>query len=60
MLANLYVEALLADENLADMVWTLWQEGQISEVLAALAWRGIAASQYDTCVPPKLSNLDRF
>ena len=42
MLTRLYVEALLANENLADQVWELWNAGLISEDLAAWAWRLIA------------------
>jgi hypothetical protein len=38
MLAELYVEALLADEALADEVWALWDAGLISDEVAALAW----------------------
>jgi hypothetical protein len=60
MLADLNVEALLTDEILADLVWTLWHEGQIPEVLAALAWLGIAASQQDTPSQLPLSDLDGF
>ena len=42
MLTRLYVEALLADEGLADMVWEAWDAGFISEELAAIAWLVIA------------------
>jgi hypothetical protein len=37
MLANLYVEALLADEELADEVWGLWGKRMIDDELAAIA-----------------------
>ena len=40
MLTRLYVEALLANENLADQVWELWNAGLISEDLAAWAQDG--------------------
>lgn len=42
MLTELYIEALLADEVLADDVWVLWDRGLISDGLAAWAWCLIA------------------
>ena len=42
MLCELYIEALLVDEELADQVWELWNAGLISDNLAALAWWLIA------------------
>lgn len=42
MLTRLYVETLLADEDLADSVWELWFAGVIADDLAAWAW-GILA-----------------
>ena len=44
MLTRLYVEALLADEDLADQVWELWNVGEIPDGLAAMAWLILAAS----------------
>jgi hypothetical protein len=38
MLERLYVEALLADLDLADQVWDLWNAGLIPDDLAAIAW----------------------
>ena len=38
MLSELYIEALLADEDLADQVWELWDAGIITDGLAAWAW----------------------
>ena len=38
MLAEIYIEALLADEELADQVWELWDVGMVSDDLAMLAW----------------------
>ena len=43
MLTRLYVEALLADEDLADQVWELWNVGMIPDGLAAMAWLILAA-----------------
>jgi hypothetical protein len=37
MLSDLYVEALLVDENLADQVWELWDAGVITHGEAAIA-----------------------
>ncbi len=42
MLARLYVEALLVDEELADLEWEAWDSGPISDELAAWAWLVIA------------------
>ncbi len=38
MLTELYIDALLVDEDLADQVWELWDGGQIPDELAAIAW----------------------
>jgi len=38
MLAVFYIEALLADKNLADKVWELWDAGVITDEVAAWAW----------------------
>ena len=38
MLTELYIEALLVDEELAEQVWEAWDAGVINDILAALAW----------------------
>ncbi len=38
MLTELYVEALLADQELADPVWGRWNASLISDELAAAMW----------------------
>jgi len=38
MLTELYIEALLIDEELADLVWEAWDGGEIDDELAAIAW----------------------
>ncbi len=38
MLTELYVEALLVDEEQADQVWELWDVDVINDELAAIAW----------------------
>jgi hypothetical protein len=42
MLTELYIEALLVDEELADSVWELWNAGVITDELATLAWSILA------------------
>jgi hypothetical protein len=37
MLTELYIEALLVDEELADMVWEAWDAELISDEVAASA-----------------------
>jgi len=37
MLARIYIEALLVDENLADQIWETWNAELISNEVAALA-----------------------
>ena len=43
MLTKLYIEALLVDEELADMVWEAWDAGMIPDELTAIAWCILAA-----------------
>ncbi len=38
MLTELYIEALLVDEYLADQVWELWDTDLIDDEMAAIAW----------------------
>ena len=42
MLCSIYIEALLVNEDLADLVWEAWNQGQISDQAAELAWRQVA------------------
>ena len=44
MLTELYIEALIVDEDLADQVWELWDSGVIGEQLVLIAWLLIATS----------------
>jgi len=39
MLTELYIEALLVDEELADQVWSIWDQGEIDDCLAWIAWQ---------------------
>ena len=43
MLTEIYIETLLISEELADLVWELWNAGVITDELAAMVW-GILAS----------------
>ena len=36
MLTELYIEALLVDEDLADQVWEIWDCGQVSDDVATI------------------------
>ncbi len=38
MLAEIYIEALLVDEGLADQVWQAWDMGEANDETACLAW----------------------
>jgi len=38
MLAEIYVEALVANEELADQVWEAWNKGEIDDQIAWLGW----------------------
>ncbi len=38
MLTEIYIEALLVDEELADWVWEAWDAGEIDDLAASVAW----------------------
>jgi len=38
MLTEIYLEALLVDEELVDQVWEAWDIGFIPDDLAVIAW----------------------
>ncbi len=38
MLTQIYIEALLVDEELADQVWEVWDKGEIDDQVAWLGW----------------------
>ena len=50
MLTELYIEALLVDEELADMVWEALEAGLISDEVVAMAWRQLSYN-FDTRRP---------
>ncbi len=38
MLTEIYIEALLVDEELADQVWEAWHKGEIDDQVAWFLW----------------------
>ena len=42
MLTEIYIEALLVDEELADQVWEAWDKGEIDDLTACAAWWRVA------------------
>ena len=38
MLAEIYIEVLLVDKELADQVWDAWDKAEIDDQVAWLAW----------------------
>ncbi len=38
MLCPIYIEALLVNEELADLVWEAWNADKLCDVGAAMAW----------------------
>ena len=42
MLTEFYIEALLADEKLADLVWEAWDSGDVADETACIGWMLIA------------------
>ena len=49
MPTKLYIEALLFDEELADLVWEAWDGVIISDGLAAWVWRTIIIRTRPQC-----------
>jgi hypothetical protein len=45
LFTEIYIEALLADECLADQVRELWDVEEINDVIATIAWSFIAVMQ---------------
>ncbi len=44
MLTEIYIEALLVDEDLADQVWEAWDQGEIDDLTACIAWILVAGT----------------
>ncbi len=49
MLTEIYIEALLVDEELADQVWEVWNKGEIDDQMASLAWLWVVTRVYTIC-----------
>jgi len=45
MLTEIYIEALLANEEAADAVWEAWDAGEVSAYWAARMWLTIVKKQ---------------
>ena len=45
MLTELYIAALLVDEELADQVWYQWANNKVDDEVAMLAWWMIVTDQ---------------
>ena len=41
MLTEIYIEALLVDEEIADKIWEAWDSGEINDFVAARGWWAI-------------------
>jgi hypothetical protein len=59
MLTQLYIEALLVDEELADQAWEAWDKGERSDFWAAWAWCWIADSPACGSANPRTEYLSR-
>ncbi len=46
MLTEIYIEALLVDEELADQVWEAWDADETDDQVAWLAWWLIAGGRF--------------
>ncbi len=44
MLTRLYIEALLVDEEAADVIWEAWDAGEISTYWAVWGWWLVTAN----------------
>lgn len=44
MICEIYVEVILANEEMADAVWLFWINDVISQKLALALWKAIASS----------------
>lgn len=44
MLTEIYIEALLVDENLTDQVWSAWNTGAINDLGACWLWLWIVVA----------------
>ncbi len=47
MSTEIYIEALLVDEELAEQVWEAWDKGEIGDATAYFAWTLISLNNSD-------------
>ena len=59
MLAEIYIKALLVDEELADQVWEAWDKGEINDTCASIYWI-IIADQEEIGLLSRLPALFRW
>ncbi|MEE8262349.1 MAG: hypothetical protein V3R83_07805, partial [Gammaproteobacteria bacterium] len=52
MLTEIYIEALLIHEELADQVWAAWDAGEIDDLIALRSWWWIVVSGMHKLRPP--------
>ena len=57
MLAEIYIEALLVDEEVADQVWNDWNAGEVDNVTAWSMWWSIFNRSLMTTGEPRLDRL---
>jgi len=57
MLIEIYIEALLVNEELADQVWDAWDKGEIDDQIAWIAWRWIADSTSCSSANPQIERI---
>ena len=53
MLTEVYIEALLVDEDLADQVWVAWAKGEVSAHRTVWMWILVAAPRPTVDTDPK-------
>ena len=58
MLTEIYIEALLIDEELADQVWEAWIAEKLTDGAACIAWLLIAATIKELHYHRKLMTYD--
>ena len=59
MLTEIYIEALLVDEELADQVWEAWFAREIDDLVASILWRA-GPIRIDYRVMPSHVQTDRM
>jgi len=61
VLTEIYIEAVLVDEDLADQVWEAWDKGEIDDAVAIWAWCLITlnAKQSDNFLLRLKDNIDK-